>query len=228
MLDTTYFNILDQLPGFIGWKDLSFRHAGCNRNLANILKLKDVNAIIGLSDEHFNPHDEKLIKFHRQNDELAISGETIKALHLSTRPYDGSYFYFVKKPIVNQENKITGLIYHCQEFEKSGFLAKLNRIDKQKAPSEMLRNHYYTHAYPNPYKLSTRELESLFLLLRGKSAKQIAEVLQLSKRTIESYVEQIKNKFGCSTKADLFYLAITAGYMNIIPPRFLDKSNTPK
>ena len=223
MLGTAHFDILDQLPGFIGWKDLYLRHAGCNANLANILGLRDAHQIIGLSDEHFNPDDEKLIKFHRKNDELAISGKTVKALHQSTRPYDGSYFYFIKKPLLNKENEVTGVIYHCQEFEKSGFLAELNKIDKKHMPSEMVSNHYYTHIYHNPYKLSARELESLFLLLRGKSAKQIAEALQLSKRTIESYAEQIKNKFGCHTKAELFYLAITHGYMNIIPPRFLEK-----
>lgn len=221
MLGTDHFDILDQLPGYIGWKDVHFHHGGCNRNLANILGLKDANDIIGLPDEHFIPDDEELIKFHRKNDELAISGKTVKALLQSTRPYDGSCFYSIKKPMLNKENKITGLIYHCQEFAKSEFLAELNNIDKKNAPSEMVLNHYYTHVNHNPFKLSVRELESLFFLLRGKSAKHIAKALQLSKRTIESYVEQIKNKFGCHTKTELLYLAITNGYMNIIPPRFL-------
>jgi DNA-binding CsgD family transcriptional regulator len=61
----------------------------------------------------------------------------------------------------------------------------------------------------------------LFFILRGRSAKQIGEIMSLSKRTIESYIENIKSKFGCNTKADLLLLAMTNGYMGNIPPRFI-------
>lgn len=53
-------------------------------------------------------------------------------------------------------------------------------------------------------QLSTREHECLVLLLEGKTAKQMAQSLTLSARTVEHYIDNIKNKFGCLTKSELF------------------------
>ncbi|MBA3603272.1 MAG: response regulator transcription factor [Parachlamydiaceae bacterium] len=51
--------------------------------------------------------------------------------------------------------------------------------------------------------LSTREIEVLQFLLQGASASIIAEELNLSKRTIEHYVERLKNKLVCYSKMEL-------------------------
>lgn len=65
--------------------------------------------------------------------------------------------------------------------------------------------------------LSSRESECLFYLLRGKTAKQIARLLNLSPKTVEHYIENIKLKFQCQTKSELISKAIEQGFTNIIP-----------
>lgn len=219
---TIPIDILNQLPGYIGWKNINLTYEGCNQNLASILGLTHSQEIVGLTDAYFHPHDPELTQFHQQNDALALKGNTVKALHRSTFPYDGSYFYFIKQSVVNAKNEITGLIYHCQQFTNLNFIVALNKIEKKHVLDENLPRYYYLDTPYNPYELSTRELETLFFLLRGKTAKKIAEIMQLSKRTVESYIEQIKNKFGCENKAELLYLATTNGYINVIPTRFLN------
>lgn len=52
-------------------------------------------------------------------------------------------------------------------------------------------------------KLTPRERSILQLLLLGKLNKQIAFELNLSVRTVESYLINLKNKFGCSSKNQL-------------------------
>lgn len=47
------------------------------------------------------------------------------------------------------------------------------------------------------YSLSTREYECLSFLARGKRVKEIALLLNLSPRTVESYVNIIKRKMNC-------------------------------
>lgn len=54
--------------------------------------------------------------------------------------------------------------------------------------------------------LSNREMECLKYLLLGKSASQIALELNLKERTVEHYMESIKYKLSCFTKADIFEL----------------------
>jgi DNA-binding CsgD family transcriptional regulator len=52
-------------------------------------------------------------------------------------------------------------------------------------------------------ELSDREREICGIITRGLSAREIAEDLELSKRTVESYIETIKVKLNCFTKAEL-------------------------
>lgn len=52
-------------------------------------------------------------------------------------------------------------------------------------------------------QLSNRESECIRLLLQGYAASQIAEILNLSKRTVEHYIENVKLKTNCYTKLEL-------------------------
>ncbi len=51
--------------------------------------------------------------------------------------------------------------------------------------------------------LTERELECLNLLLKGKSATQIAKLLYISPRTVETHLEHIKNKMACFSKSEV-------------------------
>lgn len=215
--------IFEQLPGYIGWKDINGYHLGCNRNLAAVLHLKDSTEIIGLQDHELADHTIESSLFHKKNDQLVLKGDTIRGIHKSAAPYDGKLFYFVKKPLFNKANKMTGLIYYCHEFVASTALSSLFDINI-KYGAEFVPSHYRIGSHDNVFNLSTRELECLFFILRGRSAKQIGEIMCLSKRTIESYIENIKSKFGCNTKSDLLLIAITNGYINHLPARFTQQS----
>lgn len=54
--------------------------------------------------------------------------------------------------------------------------------------------------------LSRREIDCLFYLSRGKIAKEIAQTLNISKRTVESYIASIKQKTGYYNKSRLINL----------------------
>lgn len=49
--------------------------------------------------------------------------------------------------------------------------------------------------------LSTRESEVLLWISRGKTSRDIADILQVSPRTIDKHIEQIYNKTGLSTRS---------------------------
>lgn len=54
-----------------------------------------------------------------------------------------------------------------------------------------------------PEKITPRERICLMQLIRGKTSKQIADSLKLSIRTIEFYINNIKNKLACKSKSEL-------------------------
>lgn len=53
------------------------------------------------------------------------------------------------------------------------------------------------------YFLTSREVDCIEHFLDGKSAKGIAEILALSSRTVESYLDNIKGKLDCQNKQEL-------------------------
>lgn len=56
-------------------------------------------------------------------------------------------------------------------------------------------------------KLSRREKEVMAYLLAGKVTSEIASTMGLSRRTVEHYFENAKNKLGVDSRRDLFQLA---------------------
>ena len=62
---------------------------------------------------------------------------------------------------------------------------------------------------PQPRKLlSTREHDILACLAQGQSSKQIARVLELSVRTVDSHRQSIRRKLELDTQADLIKYAV--------------------
>ena len=102
-------------------------------------------------------------------------------------------FLLDKKPLFNNENLIIGTIFQCHEL-KENILFNLRKHD-EKYQIPYVKS-YKIGGFDNPFDLSARELECLFCVLRGMTAKRVAEILQLSKRTVEFYISNIKNKFG--------------------------------
>jgi len=70
-------------------------------------------------------------------------------------------------------------------------------------------------------KITERQSEVLFYTIRGKTVKQIARFLSLSPRTIDEYLEQLRNKFDSSNKHELIDKAICSGFLNVIPETLL-------
>lgn len=204
-------DILNQLSGNIGWKDSQLQHLGCNRNLADALQMKYSEDIVGLKDKDLPNQSEQDLQFHFDNDQHALLGKSVNVIHI----YQQSVFFITKKPLHDNNKDIIGVIYHCHKLQNSAFYLQLKQSDEKYFPGN--HSHYKTRTTHNPFHLSQRENECMFHLLRGKTSKQIADILNLSKRTIDFYIENIKNKAGCRTKSELLITAIESGYTNIIP-----------
>ena len=59
--------------------------------------------------------------------------------------------------------------------------------------------------------LSARERELVTLVAQGATNAQIAERLHISVRTVSSHLDRIRDKTGARRRADLTWLALTAG-----------------
>lgn len=69
--------------------------------------------------------------------------------------------------------------------------------------SSLPSNGYSLSINNNIIKLSPREVECIFHFSQGKTAKEIAKILNISHRTVEDYIKNVKLKTGQSSKSAL-------------------------
>ncbi len=63
-------------------------------------------------------------------------------------------------------------------------------------------------AAARPYSLTSREIEVLAWVARGKSASAIGEILHITKRTVDAHVSSIVSKIGAANRTQAVAIAI--------------------
>jgi len=64
-------------------------------------------------------------------------------------------------------------------------------------------------SWPNPVDLNEREVETLTLAARGKTSAEIAQILDLAKRTVDFHIDNARIKLGAATRIEAAIKATT-------------------
>lgn len=106
----------------------------------------------------------------------------------------------VKIPLYSEKNKILG-VFGCSVVLKhqsiSEFLKSMNDYNFLAQPTKNKLSHAYELG------ISAREYEILAAYAKGCSAKQIAQQLSISHRTVETHISNIKQKLKLANKSEL-------------------------
>lgn len=219
--------ILEQIPGCLAWKDKDLKYLGANNNLLAAMNLDHQEELIGLDDHELALNSPASNALFREQDLLVLQGRSLEIFHCLENSQDNKTYFLQKSPLRDQKNKTVGVIYSCAAWSQANLLASLKQVDQKYHAEKDVPAYYSLDTNHNPANLSKRELECMFLQLRGYSAKQTAELLGLSKRTIEYYTDNIKAKLGCINKTELLLTAVSQGYHQHIPKSLL-KLNLPE
>ena len=105
----------------------------------------------------------------------------------------------IKTPWYNEDNKLIGL-FGCSIILGQNSLAenlmKLSQLGLLN-PTQVLMT------TSEKSQLTKRQLQCAQLLIQGKTTKEIARQINLSPRTVEHYLEHLKDKFNCRNKTEL-------------------------
>lgn len=63
-------------------------------------------------------------------------------------------------------------------------------------------------ARPQPQKLTPREIEVLTWTAKGKSAREVAQILHIAKRTVDAHIQHAAEKLGADNKTQAVVLAL--------------------
>lgn len=211
------FEFLNKIPGAIGFKDKNSTYLGGNQLLATCMGYSSPHDIVGMKDSDIR--SEMVIfseKFVKEDKEVMMKGEL---QHIDIGRYPNDIFQATlstKKALLNA-NQVVGTVFSRVEL-KFPILKTLIDI----VPNITLPQYFTVGRQYGKYNLSKRESESLFYLIRGYTAREIAQKLGLSPKTIEYHIEQLKNKLNCSKRSELVEKSIDLGFIYHIPSSILD------
>lgn len=219
-------NFLKDMPGILYWeKDASLSFIGSNNTCAKSFGFGHVDKILGSNDYEIPCGISEYAEVFRKNDRLVMEGNKAVKFFEILHCADGwKVMIITKAPLFDDQKNIIGTrgysIDVTYPFANLGYLLLKNQPSFRKNKS--MQASYFVGAN-DKLQLTNRQSECLFLLLRGKTIKEAAKFLKLSPRTIEDFVDQLKAKFNCQTKSELIAAAIEHGFLNVIPPQFLNQ-----
>ncbi|PHQ79027.1 MAG: hypothetical protein COB66_07720 [Coxiella sp. (in: Bacteria)] len=227
---TSVFNdaFLEHTPALILWKDTLGRTRQITEYGAKFIGYASRHEVEGICDSDYRCDAAKAAEKWQQQDQKILQSHmplTIIDIHHYTNENKLAILLTQKAILKDSNNRVFGISCMCAEIKAHLWpqIIKqlLNENTKGHHQSIQSKSIELTDGY-SKYHLSIRESECLFYLLRGYSSREIAIKLELSsKRTIETYIDRIKNKLGVLTKKELISFAIDHGLLNIIPKSIL-------
>jgi len=228
----TALEIFDQTPHFIWWKDKHLRYTLINHQTAKMMGYSNSKISFESITDHMVPcksselanefelQDKLVMRTQKQLTGIAFcnygdNGWRITMGHkfprFDRKTGDVIGMSGTAVDITDCAVMRTALILVADDDRFIG--RKINALEQF---TYMLKETY------DDFNLSERESECLFLLLRGKTAREIADILFISNRTVEKHTDNIKSKMGCFTKSELIDKALSFGAGSIIPKSLIN------
>lgn len=220
--------IFSQLLNNSGITDQDHRFIAATQVVADLTGYAKADDLIGLRQGELNCLSAEHHEMAERQNNIAL--ETLK-LHRYIGiygPYADSQYHALiwdKQPFFNSERSCIGVLTTVTDLScspnKFNLITKLTQSEKS-YHNEKEGSLVYSIIDSNDNDLLTsRELQCLYHLLRGKTANEIALLFSISRRTVETHLYSIKVKFKIRTRSQLIETAIDKGYFYKIPKEFL-------
>lgn len=212
-------NTFRDLPGIVSWKNVSSIYMGCNPSAVKLFGFKKDEQLIGNTDANLKCSASNMVDdFVLQDQTVLTQNKSIDIIDINIFSNGELSIFSTKKiPLINSDKTPIGILVQCIKVENPATIHSILKLSEADSKYKSRFGSYFLQGDCNSNVLTARERECLFYLLRGKSVPQIATILHRSKRTIETHIENIKQKTGCSNKSELIEASIQMGIHNYIP-----------
>jgi DNA-binding CsgD family transcriptional regulator len=188
-------NVLGKVSVSLYCKDKKGVYLDTNDDQSEAVGLS-YNEIVGNTDFDFIWHEQAPI--YSQNDQEVMRKRCIKTYiekSQTTFSDDPVLYLSHKMPLYSRTGKIIGTTGACFLIGNETHL--FNALGNQHHADPLLS-----------HKLTARQLDCLYFLTKGCSMKQIAATLNLSPKTVEHYLDAVKEKLNCHSRAELIIKAL--------------------
>jgi DNA-binding CsgD family transcriptional regulator len=203
----------------IAYKKLDLTFVNFTDNLLAVDGITNENTILGKRDDEL-PWHVYSSQYH-EHDRDALAGKAYTTLVPFGNDTNSAAYVMCNRTKCQLDDGATGIYINVIPLADIYLQAAINDLQKS---DPQLNNHYSINKNPANINLTSKELEALFYVLRGKSAKFIADAMNISIRTAEFHIDNIKIKFTCRSKNELICNAINQGYMSVLPKNISAKN----
>lgn len=204
-------SILDQVPEPWGIKNLESRFVYANPALIRLNNLKSSSDMVGKIDHEVESRLAELgaESFEEQDSQVFKTQQDLLTLELY--PEAVGYPYVVRKyPYFNEKQECVGVVGYVKNLE----VCSLDNYVKGSMPGSLLLRK------PDDF-FTERECEIIFFRLLGYKCKTIGEKLNLSRRTIENYMQQLYDKAGVNHFDDFQCFCEKRNYHRYLPQKLM-------
>jgi len=202
---------------FLFWKDLKSVYLGGNDYEQMLAGLYGDNTVVGKSDCDLSWHEQadKLQENDRNvmlDNESKIFFEDIQVVH-------GEIIKVLscKMPMYDSSNKLVGTFgmgFCIDNINYNNVESIVRQVDIKLSKDILLHSLNETKV---KRKLTERESQCMYYLVRGMTAKEIGRKMFLSPKTVEYYINSVKTKFHCRTRSELICKILDE---NILPIKY--------
>lgn len=224
----TAITIYNQSTDCIVWKDLNSNYKMMNNQYAKLVGFKSSQA----SFEELTDFDipckaadiaEKFIEADRRVIHL---GKTLTSIEFCCYTKEEWRIHYDRKsPLRDAAGKIIGIACYAIDVTECPImrsaLALLSITSKKLNPKNIEQNSFRIQKKFDTLGLTSRQSQVLFYMIRGKSSKEIARLLDIEYKTVENHQYKLKSKMDCSTKSQLIEKAFSQGVGFILPQSLL-------
>lgn len=190
----------------------------------NFLKKKFLvgrSLVLGKTDDNM-PWSECFEVIHDM-DKKVLQGKSFTFIEqIRIGDYYSNFFHTKKFPRLDTKGVAVGIEGRANLIDETPLFQLLNLItnDTKKFGSQKTCQYLIKDRFKT---LTSREMDCLFHLVRGKGIKIIGAALSISPRTVETHISHIKQKLHCHTTSQLIDKAFTEGFISIIPQELILK-----
>lgn len=200
-LDTSFFHAL---PFHFYWKDKEGKYLGCNDTQALFAGLNKGSDLLGYNDFDFCWRAIAPVLTNNDREVMLHNKPKVVIEPIMSSKRLARFALSYKTPLhIHGSTRTIGII-------GASFL--LN----DEAIIDHSLNHYdFKTEEPNskPTRLTQRQSECLYHLIKGMTIKMIAKKLNLSPKTVEHYLRTVKSKLACNNRADLITKGLQLPYI---------------
>lgn len=216
-------NLCNVYPGVAWAKDKNHQFIASTKQTLDVVGIKKLDNLLGITDYDLPCKLSELADdWETQESGLLTSKSSIKVMtYANWSSNESSCLLAEKNVLTNKDGDVTGLYCITMEMPQSRVMPYMMMSIPD---SKIMKNGQLTIVLEDHYRGLTilkRETQTLFYLLRGNTAKEIAQRLNISPKTVETHIQNIKLKAGCLSKNELVEKCISEGLIHIVPEYIL-------